>query len=64
MSRPQASNTFVPSPPNAGLPAAASSSKKAARERVPFVAVPASVLMDDGEKLEPKWWLAIDAATD
>jgi hypothetical protein len=60
MSRPQASNTFAPTKPNAGLPVAA---PKGSRERAPFV-VPASVLLDDSEKLEPKWWLAIDAATD
>jgi hypothetical protein len=60
MSRPQPT-TFVAPQSNPGHPAAA---PKGPRERPPFVIVPASLVTDDGEKLEPHWLLAIDAATD
>jgi hypothetical protein len=60
MSRPQPSSTFVV-PQAPARPAAA---PKAQSERKPFVIVPASLVTDDRDKLEPHWLLAIDAATD
>jgi hypothetical protein len=58
MSRPQPTSTFV-APPQANRPAA----PKGAGDRKPFVIVPASMVIDDLEKLE-HWSTAIDAATD
>jgi hypothetical protein len=59
MSRPQPSPTFV-APQQPSRPTAA---PKGAGDRKPFVIVPASLVIDDLEKLEPHW-AAIDAATD
>jgi len=64
MSRPQPHSTFIvpeAQQPVAGVHAA----PKTVREPVPFVIVPASmVIHDEREKLEPHWDPAIDAATD
>jgi hypothetical protein len=59
MSRPQPSTFVVP--PSPARPAAAPTGQA---ERKPFVIVPASMVIDDLEKLEPHWLLAIDSATD
>jgi len=60
MSRPQPSSTFVV--PQA--PARPNAAPKGHGDRTPFVIVPASLVTDDGEKLEPHWRTAIDSATD
>jgi hypothetical protein len=60
MSRPQPSSTFVAPQ----VPARPAAGPKGQSDRKPYVIVPASLVTDDREKLEPHWLLAIDSATD
>lgn len=62
MSRPQPRTSFVPTPSqNPG--SVTQGPMKVQREAPPFV-VPASLVVDDRDKLEPHWLPTIDAATD
>jgi hypothetical protein len=61
MSRPQPQRSTFIVPHTIVAPGA---STKMPREGAPFVVVPASMVMNDDETIEPHWLDAIDAATD